>query len=307
MNSKYGLKHIDWDAGALTAAGGSIVQGGNDWTVTLPAWQAAGVNSYTVSGVAVDAKGNRSQRSTTQVTVTQAAIDPLLSTLSPTEITLPADGKTSQELELRVVDKDGYPVDISADEIALERVSRQRGTSSAVVTGFTRKTAGEYVAVVTAGTRPESFTLTPSARNARFSSSSVLLVADTSTALIDSLSVLSDNAVADGKTQNQIKAVVVDAQNNPVQGQIVTLRADHDATLPESVVSDAKGEAVIPVSSTRAGNVTVAATINGNGEKSVRVNFLPDQAAQQSRNVTLPSRRTCLSLTVKRQKLYGHW
>ncbi|MCU6172422.1 Ig-like domain-containing protein [Enterobacter bugandensis] len=289
VNSKYGLKHIDWDAGALTAAGGSIVQSGNDWTVTLPAWQAAGVNSYTVSGVAVDAKGNRSQRSTTQVTVTQAAIDPLLSTLSPTEITLPADGKTSQELELRVVDKDGSPVDISADEIALERVSRQRGTSSAVVTGFTRKTAGEYVAVVTAGTRPESFTLTPSARNARFSSSSVLLVADTSTALIDSLSVLSDNAVADGKTQNQIKAVVVDAQNNPVQGQIVTLRADHDATLPESVVSDAKGEAVIPVSSTRAGNVTVAATINGNGEKSVRVNFLPDQgsAAIAERNLTV--------------------
>ncbi|MCW1975873.1 UNVERIFIED_ORG: hypothetical protein FHW05_004788 [Pantoea agglomerans] len=71
MTSKYGLERIDWEAVPLTAAGVKIVQNGADYAVLLPAYQssAQGVNTYTLTGLAVDLKGNRSNRSETQVTV----------------------------------------------------------------------------------------------------------------------------------------------------------------------------------------------------------------------------------------------
>lgn len=49
VTSKYGLERIDWDATALTAAGGKIVQNGADYAVVLPAYQSSvqGVNTYT--------------------------------------------------------------------------------------------------------------------------------------------------------------------------------------------------------------------------------------------------------------------
>lgn len=67
VTSKYGLARIDWDAAALNAASGKIVQSGEDYAVVLPAYQTTtqAVNTYTVSGVAVDMKGNRSDRSDT--------------------------------------------------------------------------------------------------------------------------------------------------------------------------------------------------------------------------------------------------
>jgi adhesin/invasin len=56
VNSKYGLERIDWSASPLIAAGGKIVQNGEDWTVVMPAYRSGveAANSYTVSGVAVD-------------------------------------------------------------------------------------------------------------------------------------------------------------------------------------------------------------------------------------------------------------
>ena len=71
VTSVYGLSRIDWDAAALTAAGGEIVQSDGDWAVVLPAYQSgkAGINTYHIGGVAVGNRGNRSVRSTTEVTV----------------------------------------------------------------------------------------------------------------------------------------------------------------------------------------------------------------------------------------------
>ena len=71
VTSTYGLSRIDWDASALTAAGGKIVRNGSDYAVVLPPYLSASqaMNTYTVSGIAVDTKGNRSERSNTQVTV----------------------------------------------------------------------------------------------------------------------------------------------------------------------------------------------------------------------------------------------
>lgn len=279
VNSKYGLERIDWSASPLIAAGGKIVQNGEDWTVVMPAYRSGveASNSYTVSGVAVDKKGNVSGRAETQVTVTQAAIDKTTSSLSPPNATLPADGVSQQEFVLKVNDKEGQPVDIAENEISVEKASRLRGSSNATVSSFTRRAAGEYVMTVTSGTMPEAFTVTPSARNTKFASADVQLTADNATAMVSELDVVEDNALADGKSQNRFRVTVVDAQSNPVPGQSVSFQADNSASVAESAITEADGTVIVPVTSPLAGDTTVTASINNKGSKTLKLSFRPDQ------------------------------
>lgn len=122
VTSTYGLSRIDWDAPTLNAAGGKIVQNGADYAVVLPAYQssAQGVNTYTVSGVAVDTKGNRSARSDTQVTVQAPAVNKQTSTFTPVSSVLPADGKSTQALTLMLRDENNQAVDIDVKDISLQ-------------------------------------------------------------------------------------------------------------------------------------------------------------------------------------------
>lgn len=279
VNSKYGLERIDWSASPLIAAGGKIAQNGSDWTVVMPAYRSGveASNTYTVSGVAVDKKGNVSGRADTQITVTQAAIDTTTSSLTPTAATLPADGTSTQEFVLKVNDKEGHPVDIGEKEISLDKTSRLRGSSSATVSSFTRRAAGEYVMTVTSGTMPEAFTVTPSARNTKFASADVQLTADNATAMVSDLDVVEDNALADGKSQNRFRVTVLDAQSNPVPGQSVSLQADNSATVAESAITEADGTVIVPVTSSLAGEKTVTASINNKASKTLKLSFRPDQ------------------------------
>lgn len=279
VNSKYGLERIDWSASPFVAAGGKIVQNGSDWTAVMPAYRSGveASNSYTVSGVAVDKKGNVSGRADTQITVTQAAIDTTTSSLTPSAAILPADGASKQEFVLKVNDKEGQPVDIAENEISVEKVSRLRGSSNATVSSFTRRAAGEYVMTVTSGTMPEAFTVTPLARNTKFASADVKLTADNATAMVNALDVVEDNAIADGKSQNRFRVTVVDAQSNPVPGQSVSLQADNSATVAESAITETDGTVIVPVTSPLAGETTVKATINNKESKTLKLSFRPDQ------------------------------
>lgn len=279
VTSKYGLEHIDWSASALIAAGGKILQNGSGWAVVMPTYHsgAGGINSYTVSGVAVDKKGNVSSRADTQVTVTQAAIDTTTSSLSPSTATLPADGSSQQELILKVNDKEGHPVDIAEKEISIDKISKLRGSSNATVSTFTRRAAGEYVMKVTAGTLPEAFTLTPSARNVHFASANVTLTADNTTALVDGLDVIENNAIADGQSQDKFRVRVVDAQNNPIPSQTVILKADNGATVAGTAITESDGTVIVPVTSQHAGETTMTASINDKGSKTLKLSFCPDQ------------------------------
>lgn len=85
VTSTYGLARIDWDAATLTAAGGEVVQNGGDYALILPPYQGTtgASNTYTVSGVAVDTRGNRSDRSNTNVTVQAPEVKPQTSTFTP--------------------------------------------------------------------------------------------------------------------------------------------------------------------------------------------------------------------------------
>ncbi|WP_337231743.1 inverse autotransporter beta domain-containing protein [Citrobacter portucalensis] len=175
VTSTYGLSRIDWDATALKNAGGKIVQNGSDYAVVLPAYQSAAqaVNTYTVSGVAVDTKGNRSDRSDTQVTVQAPEVNKQNSTFTPESSTLSADGKSTQVLTLTLQDDNKQPVDMDVKDISL----KNSALKSAAVSALTRKSAGVYTVTVTAGSDNETVTLTPSVSGITLSPARVTITA----------------------------------------------------------------------------------------------------------------------------------
>jgi len=173
VTSTYGLSRIDWDASALNAAGGKIVQNGGDYAVELPAYQSSpqGMNTYTVSGVAVDTRGNRSERSDTQVTVQAPEVNKQSSTFTPASSVLPADGRSTQALTLTLRGENNQAVDIDVKDIDLKKTVLK----SAMVSELTRKSAGVYTVTVTAGTDNETVTLTPSVSGVTLSPAGVTI------------------------------------------------------------------------------------------------------------------------------------
>ncbi len=91
-----------------------------------------------------------------------------------------------------------------------------------------------------------------------------------------------DNAVADGVATNTIRAHVVDNNGNPMAGQGVVFTitsGDGTITTIQPVITDANGDAVINLVSSKVGYVTVTARVEGkditNGSPA-KVRFTPD-------------------------------
>ncbi|UWS29003.1 inverse autotransporter beta domain-containing protein [Erwinia pyrifoliae] len=265
VNSQYGLERIDWSASSLLACGGQLVrEDAGNWSVILPEYQpgAQAVNTWTVSGVAVDKKGNVSARADTQVTVAQSAIDASMSPVIPAKITLRADGKTQQQLVLSINDRDGKPVDIAESEISVQQESKIRAAGATTMTAFSRRAAGEYIATLTAGTLPESFTIIPSARNVRFAPVSVELLDNADSIVVkEPIRVTPASAVV-GDTVTYA-AVLTDKQGNPQGAGIpVHWRANDGSTLNEQTTrSDETGTAVVTLTRTQPGTAKVSLTI----------------------------------------------
>ncbi|WP_249042830.1 inverse autotransporter beta domain-containing protein [Pantoea stewartii] len=222
VTSKYGLERIDWDAAALSAAGGKIVQSGSDYAVVLPAYQATtqAVNTYTVSGVAVDTKGNRSERSDTQVTVQAPEVNKQHSTFTPASSALPADGKSTQVLTLTLRDENNQAVDMDVKDISLKNSTLK----SAAVSALTRKSAGVYTVTVTAGTDNETVTLTPSVSGVTLSPARVTISSTTPVQAQSSIS--TDKTSYVSGADMTVKVTLKDAAGDAVTGATASLTTD---------------------------------------------------------------------------------
>lgn len=292
VTSKYGLERIDWDAAALNAAGGKIVQNGADYAVVLPAYQTTtqAVNTYTVSGVAVDTKGNQSDRSDTQVTVQAPEVNKQASTFTPARSALPADGKSAQVLTLTLRDGNNQPVDIDVKDISLN----SRALKSATVSALTRKSAGVYTVTVTAGTDVETVTLTPSVSGITLSPAGVTISSVTPDAGQSQFSASPETIVADNTATSTLTLVAKDVQGNALTGLKDSLtftvkdsggKTPASGIITESAIAESgeKGTYTATLKSITAGKYTVVPNYNGTalGSLSATVTLTattPDQA-----------------------------
>ena len=164
VNAKYGLGSIRWDDAALVAAGGSIKQEGDKFSVILPPYTEGGVNSWVISSVAVDKKGNSSKRAETQISVTSAAISITESLFDSQEDVIPADSQSTSVITLKLEDGAGNPVTGLASEITLEALMPGTTGTLPSFSAFREVSPGVYEAVMTAGSGFGKLTVTPSVR-----------------------------------------------------------------------------------------------------------------------------------------------
>ncbi|WP_262804635.1 inverse autotransporter beta domain-containing protein, partial [Enterobacter bugandensis] len=230
VNSKYGLAAVEWSAPALLANGGRIIQDGvGGYSVVLPVWQGGvqGVNSYTVRGVAVDTKGNRSVARETQVTVQAPVVNAQNSTFTPARSTLSADGKSTQVLTLTVKDGQDQPVDIPVSAITF----RSGPLKTATVSAGVRQRAGVYAVTVTAGRDAETVTVTPVASGITLSPAVIILAASVPAQVNSVIAVDSSGYI----TGSDIRVTVTlrDAGNNPVTGAAALLTSG-SVTVPNA-------------------------------------------------------------------------
>ncbi|MGP8336556.1 inverse autotransporter beta domain-containing protein, partial [Serratia sp. CY43514] len=278
VTSKYGLERIDWSAPALLAAGGKIVhEGGLGYGVVLPTYQpaAGGVNTYTIGGVAVDTKGNSSNRSETQVTVLAPVISESLSSFMPASSTLLADGKSAQVLTLSLKDGQGQAVDIAASEVVIHAGDAKRALKSAGVSAPKRTQPGVYEVTVTAGKDAEVVALTPTVSGVTLAGARVTINDMTPDAtrstFVAAPATLSADNQANATLTLTLKNAAGDALGGIKEGLTLTLkggdgkaRSVEGITLSGITESATKGVYTATLKGTAAGQYTLTPTYNGN-------------------------------------------
>ncbi|UAN21467.1 Ig-like domain-containing protein [Enterobacter sp. JBIWA003] len=109
--AKYGVSRVEWEAGAFIAAGGQIVTGANPLEVSLvlPAWNSPETgkeNTYTLTAVMTDREGNKAEARTV-ITVKASSVQATLSVVSDNAL---ADGRSANQVVVKVTDASGKPV-----------------------------------------------------------------------------------------------------------------------------------------------------------------------------------------------------
>lgn len=103
---------------------------GNQWQVTLPAYQAGKDNYYAISAIAYDNKGNASKRVQTEVVISGAGMSADRTALTldgQSRIQMLANGNEQKPLVLSLRDAEGQPVTGMKDQIKTELTFKPAG------------------------------------------------------------------------------------------------------------------------------------------------------------------------------------
>ncbi|MFP2237278.1 Ig-like domain-containing protein [Pseudescherichia vulneris] len=184
-----------------------------------------------------------------------------------------ANGQGSNQVQVLVTDANGNPL---ANQTVNFIASNGASIDASAITDAQGRITQSLTSLV-AG--PSTVTATV---NGSSQSVDVTFVSDSSTAQISSgdLTVITNNALADGSAVNQVQVKVSDAQGNPVSGQVISFSAGNSAAISASATSDDAGSAIVDVTSTIAGNSTITATVNGSSQR-VDVTFTADTETAQ--------------------------
>ncbi|SUY92705.1 Invasin [Buttiauxella agrestis] len=281
VSSKYSVDHIEWDTAAVVAAGGVTTQlSSTTLAVTLPPYQAFGNNSYSVSGMAWDVKGNASERALSLLEV-EKPIDMNI-TLKATIDGSPADGVTVNRVDAKVTDSNKQPV--AGQSVTFS----QAGNSAELTTTKAITDSTGLASTLLTSTKTGITNITGTLDSGESKTVDSTFVADMTNATL-SLAVTKDNAMSNGTDTNTIEASLLDNSGNPLTGQVIIFSASHGATLDSSsATTDARGVAKIIVTNTVDGISTITAKIN-NLSQSVDTHFGVDNSSADitTQNITV--------------------
>ncbi|MCT4705409.1 Ig-like domain-containing protein [Enterobacteriaceae bacterium H16N7] len=294
QKAKYGLKEVDWTADASFYSHGGTLRKVSltQAEVVLPAFAynlpASPTQQYVIKAVGADQYGNKSNVTTT--TITLAPSKNIVSALTVTPSgSLPANNSDYFTATAVVRDENNRPLVAQPITFSLENLKGNDGYSAATLfvagrTGNTTLTvntdnAGNATVNIRSKLAKQG-TLRATMNNGNFKSAPLSFVADTATARVDALEILANKALADGHSSNKLQVTVKDLNGNPLSGARVELSASNNATLVngDSVTTNSSGQAEIQVTSNLVGESIVTARINGTS-KSQTVIFTADKTS----------------------------
>lgn len=292
---KYGLKETQW-----TSSPGFVEQGGTlqkrserEIDVRIPAYtqgtRSGAAQEYTLTAVSFDNKGNRSNTASTIIRVSPSHHEMGELVVTP-KIPVVADNSQFVSLTAAVNDESGLGVPGQQLTFSVSGLTDENNNPSATL--YTDTQSNSKVLSVTTdadgkGTvmlrskvaKKGSVTVTTDDGITR--EAQVLFAADANTAMISGLNVTKNHAHADGLSSNEIEAVVLDAQGNPLANFTVEADADNDGVVDTSLLTDAKGKTTLKITNERAGETNVAVR-SGSATRaalSTTVHFVVDKSA----------------------------
>ncbi|MEG0533374.1 MAG: inverse autotransporter beta domain-containing protein, partial [Citrobacter sp.] len=275
VTAKYGTDHIEWNTGDLLAAGGTAKEVSKQvLEITYPPFKAEGSNTYHLSAVAYDSKGNASNQSATEVSVSEPDASIVDGNLTFTVDGAKANGIATDTVEALVTDnaKHGVPgmdVVFTADN------------GAKIVGGDKVTTNADGKATITLTNTKAGDVMVTAKVNSSEVSTKGSFVADGDTADITdgNLVVTTDNAKANGADANAVQATVTDVNGNAVKDQVVTFSADNGATIASPTVkTDENGVATTTLTNTKAGTANVTATLADGKSATKATTFTADDS-----------------------------
>ncbi|WP_272656482.1 invasin domain 3-containing protein [Providencia sp. PROV135] len=307
LSTKYPLKDITVQAPEFLAAGGEILLDGAKTKVKLPTYKVAMTkeeskknNRYRFTITASDHNGNHSPQGTTWVEVTDYGV----LSINPNEVIKQGNAiANGQDINtLTIIARDALG-NIAPDSVvtftlpAELKLATPKATSSQmafsnlfkkmqaaksttqskyrVITNMKGEASIQFTSLVTGKHRIQATANGGVPVEAAFS-----FIADTRQAHINHFNILSDNAVADGKSTNKIQFHITDNHAHPIQGATLQLDAEN-ANATQLSPTDEQGNTDVEVDSKIAGTTKLSATLNEQRVE-VKVNFVFGQLANVS-------------------------
>ncbi|MBI9781084.1 inverse autotransporter beta domain-containing protein [Escherichia coli] len=290
-NASGGIKSVQWNDSAFTAAGGKISGNGTSWQITLPAYKSEGVNSWNVGATVQDNRGNVSNYAVMNISVTDSDVSTADSSFTldgDSSPTISADSQSTYPIVLSLKDSNGKALTGLADDIEMSveftadsNSARQRETVTAPSLGAVEEiSAGVYRSVLTAGSQAGTVRVTAKVQGKTFT----LNIKQTATTEPDSeVSAVLTAAPAEQVVGYNInlQLAVKDSQGNAITGDnTLSFYALNQAEGVEfGTVTEKDGVYSATVTSKRAGKITIGVKSDSHDFSGVKkeITFIEDR------------------------------
>lgn len=290
-NASGGIKSVQWNDSAFTAAGGKISGNGTSWQITLPAYKSEGVNSWNVGATVQDNRGNVSNYAVMNISVTDSGVSTADSSFTldgDSSPTISADSQSTYPIVLSLKDSNGKALTGLADDIEMSveftadsNSARQRETVTAPSLGAVEEiSAGVYHSVLTAGSQAGTVRVTAKVQGKTFTLSIKQTAATEPDSEVSAVLTAAPAEQVVGYNIN-LQLAVKDSQRNAITGDnTLSFYALNQAEGVEfGTVTEKDGVYSATVTSKRAGKITIGVKSDSHDFSGVKkeITFIEDR------------------------------